>query len=50
VYQNEPAFFNTSTGQVTVGYYGNDISASPNAWFMQAAGDNGGMAYVLCSQ
>jgi hypothetical protein len=50
VYQDEPAFFNTGTGQVTLGYMGNGNPAIPNAWFTQADGDNGGIAYVLCSQ
>ncbi len=50
VTQDEPAFFNASTGAVTLGSQGN--GSSPNAWFTQTAGggDNGGTAYVICSK
>src|SRR5258708_4077016 len=50
VTQDEPAFFNASTGAVTLGSQGN--GSSPNAWFTQTAGggDNGGTAYVIWSK
>jgi hypothetical protein len=50
VSQDEPAFFDYSTGAVTAGSQGN--GTAPNAWFTQTVGgaDNGGMAYVICAQ
>jgi hypothetical protein len=48
--QDEPAIFNYSTGAVTLGSSG--TGSVPNAWWSQTVGggDNGGMAYVICSK
>ena len=50
VTQNEPGLFNRSTGAVILGSTGN--GGAVNSWWTQTVngGDNGGMAYVICSK